>query len=128
MEEERSFGTSPLVAADKVQGRNVFNRQGDKLGSIKDIYLDKISGQVMFVTLAHGGVLGAGAKVHPLPWEVLDYKPDRHGFMVDLDKQALESSPAYNINELDENTGWGAKVRDFYKLTPMERYGGAPPV
>src|SRR5258706_113840 len=46
MQEERSFGASPLVAADKVQGRGVFNLQGDKLGSIKDIYLDKISGQV----------------------------------------------------------------------------------
>lgn len=35
-----------LINADKVQGTNVYNMKGDKLGSIEDIVLDKVEGRV----------------------------------------------------------------------------------
>src|SRR5437870_4352383 len=96
-EEPRSFSASPLVTADKVQGRAVVDRQGERLGAIKDIYIDKITGQVEFVSLAHGGVLGVGSKVHPLPWRILDFDPGRQAFVVDLDREFLKTSPAYEL-------------------------------
>jgi sporulation protein YlmC with PRC-barrel domain len=125
-QEERSFGASQLVAADEVQGKDIFNRKGEKLGTVKDIYIDKISGQVEFVTLAHGGILGAGAKYHPLPWSVLNYDPERRAFVVDMDKAALEAAPCYAAGELEEDTGWGATVIEFYRTRPMETFGGGP--
>jgi hypothetical protein len=38
--------TSSLIAADKVQGTNVYNAAGDNLGSIHDLMIDKVSGKV----------------------------------------------------------------------------------
>jgi sporulation protein YlmC with PRC-barrel domain len=36
--------TSILIAADKVQGADVFNTGGDRLGSIHDLMIDKQTG------------------------------------------------------------------------------------
>jgi hypothetical protein len=104
-----------LIAADKVQGTQVFDRSGQKLGTIKDIYLEKVSGQAEFASLAFGGVLGVGAKYHPIPWSILDYDTSMHGFVVDLDKDVLKGSPSYEDERLeDPNVGWGGEVTTYY--------------
>jgi sporulation protein YlmC with PRC-barrel domain len=33
-----------LIAASKVSGTNVYNRTGEKLGSVYDVMIDKITG------------------------------------------------------------------------------------
>ncbi|HKT55086.1 MAG TPA: PRC-barrel domain-containing protein [Caulobacteraceae bacterium] len=106
---------SSLIAASKVEGKPVYDPEGERLGTVKEIYIDKLSGEVEFAALAFGGVLGVGAKYHPLPWTALDYDTQRDGFVVDIDKDALEASPAYEQDRLTEaNYGWGAEVRNYY--------------
>jgi uncharacterized protein YrrD len=36
--------TNTLISSDKVEGTSVYNRQGEKLGSIHTLMIDKISG------------------------------------------------------------------------------------
>ncbi|HZZ34851.1 MAG TPA: PRC-barrel domain-containing protein [Caulobacteraceae bacterium] len=127
-QEPRSFGASELIAADKIQGKDIFNRQGENLGKVRGIYIDKTSGKVEFLTVAQGGVLGAGAKHHPLPWATLDYDPDRKGFVIDLDKALLDAAPCYAVEELEEDGGWVAQVIEFYRTRPMETFGGSAAV
>jgi sporulation protein YlmC with PRC-barrel domain len=106
---------SSLIAAGKVEGAAVFDRQGEKLGTIKDIYLDKRSGHAEFASLAFGGVLGMGEKYHPVPWSVLDYDVEMEGFVIDVDKGALEASPAYENDRLGgPDYGWGGEVSTYY--------------
>jgi len=49
--------------ASKIIGTNVKNPNGDKLGDIKDLVLDPESGQVVYIVVAFGGVLGVGGKI-----------------------------------------------------------------
>jgi sporulation protein YlmC with PRC-barrel domain len=110
---------STLIAASKVEGTDVFDPAGEKLGTVKDIYIDKRSGEVEFAALAFGGVLGMGEKYHPLPWNELDYDTARDGFVVDLAKEALEASPSYEQDRLaGPDYGWGAEVRNYYSTLP----------
>ncbi len=44
-----------VIAADKVEGTSVYDMAGDKLGSIRTVMIDKISGKVVYATLAFGG-------------------------------------------------------------------------
>ena len=44
--------TSTLIAADKVQGTDVFNTGGDRLGSVHDLMLDKQTGQVAYAIMS----------------------------------------------------------------------------
>jgi len=62
-----------LIAAEKVNGTNVYNPKGDKLGSVDDIMIDKTSGRAIYALMSFGGFLGMGEKQHPLPWSQLTY-------------------------------------------------------
>jgi len=104
-----------LIAADKVQGTPVYDRQGEKLGSVKDIYIDKRSGHAEFASMAFGGVLGVGEKYHPLPWRALTYDVDLNGFVVDIDKDTLQAGPAFATDQLQgDDDGWNDQVQDYY--------------
>ena len=106
---------SRLIAGSKVEGRPVFDTAGDRLGTVKEIYLDKKSGKAEYAAMAFGGALGIGEKYHPLPWRALDYDPGKGGFVVSLDKRQLEGSPAYDETRLGRDYGWDAEVRDYYR-------------
>jgi sporulation protein YlmC with PRC-barrel domain len=82
-----------LIGADKVNGTNVYNPAGDKLGSVDDIMIDKKSGRAIYAVMAFGGFLGMGEKQHPLPWSSLTYDEKKGGFIVNLDKKQLEGAP-----------------------------------
>ena len=45
-----------VIAADNVQGTGVYDRAGNKLGSVEDIMIDKISGRVCYAVLNFGGI------------------------------------------------------------------------
>lgn len=67
------------IRASKVHGTTVYNTQGDKLGTVEDIILDKTSNSIMFAVLGMGGVLGIGEKYHAVPWALLDYDENKGG-------------------------------------------------
>lgn len=104
-----------LFAADKVEGVSVYNPQGEKLGTVENIFIDKRSGQAEYATLAFGGVLGMGEKHYPLPWSVLTYDTDQDGFVVALDKETLEGVPGYNKSRFSEaDYSWRDEVAGYF--------------
>ncbi|HMO43934.1 MAG TPA: PRC-barrel domain-containing protein [Phenylobacterium sp.] len=107
-----------LIAADKVEGVSVYNTAGEKLGSVGNIFIDKLSGQAEFATLAFGGMLGMGEKHYPLPWSVLTYDTGQDGFVVDLAKETLQGAPGYDNDRLYEpNYAWREEVAGYYGAT-----------
>ena len=56
-----------------MKGTNVYNLAGDKLGSVEDIMIDKVSGRAIYAVMSFGGFLGMGEQHHPLPWATLKY-------------------------------------------------------
>ncbi len=106
-----------LIAADKVTGTDVYNTSGQKLGSIEDIVIDKISGNVQYAVLSFGGFLGLGDKHYPLPWSALDYDTRYNGYVVNLDKERLRDAPAYGAHEaIDWTPDYGRRIDTFYKI------------
>ena len=97
--EETKITSGSLIAAEKVEGTDVYNLQGDKLGTVDDIMLDKVSGKAIYAIMSFGGFLGIGEKYHPLPWSTLKYDESKGGYIVNLDKKILENAPTYDINE-----------------------------
>jgi len=112
--------TSRLISADKVEGTSVYNPEGEKLGSIEGVMIDKQTGKVAYAVMSFGGFLGIGEKYHPLPWSVLKYETDRGGYVVNLDKRTLEGAPMYGERDTVnwEDEAWGRKVHDYYGVPP----------
>ena len=89
--------TTTLIAADKVQGTDVFNNGGDRLDSVHDLMIDKQTGQVAYAILSFGGFLGVGSSYHPLPWSLLRYDTNLGGYAVEIDASQLQSAPSYPV-------------------------------
>jgi hypothetical protein len=108
--------TVDLIAADKVEGTAVYDRQGQKLGSVHGLMIDKYSGRVIYAVMSFGGFLGIGDRYHPLPWRVLTYDPAEGGYVVDLGRDLLESAPSYGASEMPDwaDPTWGRSVHDYY--------------
>jgi hypothetical protein len=113
--------TDRLIASNKVEGTAVYDRQGERLGSVYNFMVDKRSGQVAYAVLSFGGFLGVGGSYHPLPWRSLTYDTDLGGYVVDIDKDRLQGAPSYAA---DETPAWGdptygRRIDDYYGAGPI---------
>jgi hypothetical protein len=116
MTEATSITAGTLIAAEKVKGTDVYNRAGEKLGSVEDIMIDKVSGRAIYAVMSFGGFLGMGEKHHPLPWATLKYDTQKGGYVVNLDKKQLEGAPNYDRDsEFKWTPDYGRKVDSYYK-------------
>ncbi len=106
---------SSVISSDQVHGTNVFNPNGDKLGSIESLMIDKLSGQVRYAVMEFGGFLGIGSDVYPLPWDTMKYDTGLGGYVVSLSKEQLEDAPRYARDTRQEyNDAYGRQVYDYY--------------
>ena len=107
--------TGSLIAASKVNGTSVYNRSGESLGSVYDVMIDKVSGQVAYAVMSFGGFLGIGERYHPLPWKSLDYDTRQGGYVVDVGRDQLEKAPSYSRDETPwTDPTYGRRVTDYY--------------
>lgn len=110
--------TATLIASNKVEGTAVYNRSGDRLGTVYNFMVDKRSGNVQYAVLSFGGFLGVGQDYYPLPWSMLNYDTDKGGYVVDLDKSQLENAPRYAAgDEPVHDREYGRSVYDYYGVT-----------
>src|ERR1700742_3300638 len=96
-------GHTTAILASKVKGTAVYNRAGERIGTVEDIVLDKQSNQIMFAALGFGGVLGIGENYYPVPWSVLDYDEQKGGYVVPLTKERLDKAPSYSLSDLTKH-------------------------
>jgi sporulation protein YlmC with PRC-barrel domain len=107
-----------VISSDKVEGTSVYNANGDKLGSIDDLMIDKYSGNVRYAVMEFGGFLGMGTDRYPLPWSMLKYDTGVEGYVVPVSKLQLEKAPRYAPTETPEYSDeYGRKVHDYYGVS-----------
>ena len=114
---EHNDETVSLISAGKVQGTAVYNTQGESLGEVEDVMIDKRSGHVAYAVMSFGGFLGMGDSYHPLPWNVLKYDTSQGGYVVDLDKRMLQEGPSYKAGEEPQyDRAYGERVHGYYRV------------
>ena len=108
--------TDRLIASDKVEGTAVYDRQGERLGSVHNFMVDKRSGKVEYAVMSFGGFLGLGQSYHPLPWRALTYDTGKGGYVVDLDKDRLRGAPSYTGSEAPDwrDPAYGRRIDDYW--------------
>lgn len=107
--------TNRLIASNKVEGTAVYDREGNKLGSVYNFMVDKQSGKVEYAVMSFGGFLGIGDDYHPLPWDQLTYDTSKGGYVVNLSKEQLEGAPRYSSGEEPAfDRSYGQEVSSYY--------------
>ena len=112
--------TDRLISSDKVDGTDVYSRDGDHLGTVHDVMIDKRTGQVEYAIMSFGGFLGIGESYHPLPWRTLTYDTTMGGYVVDVDRTRLDLAPRYTSSSLPDWSDRGYRSRiDEYWIPPV---------
>lgn len=112
--------TSNLISASKVQGTSVYSADGEDIGSIYDVMLEKVGGKVSYAVMSIGGFLGMGADYHPVPWSKLIYDTNLGGYVLRETVDRLKAAPtmsedyATDPNWGQRNAGWNRRVDDYY--------------
>lgn len=113
--------TGLLIGSDKVEGTAVYGADGNKIGSIERIMIEKISGRVSYAVLGFGGFLGLGNDHYPLPWPSLKYNTDLGGYQTMITVDQLNGAPKYAS---DDDWNWG----DSGRARAVNDYYGVPVV
>jgi hypothetical protein len=108
--------TGRLISSEKVEGTSVENPEGANLGVIRDVMIDKVSGQVAYAVLKYGSFLGMGGKLFALPWEVLEFDTERSAYVIDLPEDQLRGAPSYDESAQPNwsDPSWNKSVYDYY--------------
>lgn len=89
--------TDRLIASNKVEGTAVYGRNGEKLGTVHNLMIDKYSGQVEYAVLKYSsGFLGFGEEYCPLRWRELHYDRRDQGYRVDMMPEDLKRRDRYD--------------------------------
>lgn len=113
--------TEPQVlSATTIIGDKVINAQGEHLGEIKELMIDLDLGRVAYAVLSFGGVLGMGEKLFAVPFQALQLRPDRHEFVLNVDKEKLKKAPGFDKNNWPSTADrtWGAQIHKYYGYEP----------
>jgi hypothetical protein len=113
-----------LIASDRVEGTPVRRADGQKIGAIQRLMIDKLSGNVAYAVLSFGGFLGMGQKHAPIPWARLNYDRGLGAYRLDLSDEELKQAPAVAA---DQEFDWGdrrreVEIHNYYRVPP---YWGA---
>jgi hypothetical protein len=112
--------TAGLIGSDKVEGTAVYRSNGDRIGSIDRLMLDKLSGKVAYAVMSFGGFLGIGDDHYPVPWSLLTYNTDLGGYEVNISDAQLRGAPRFGQGE-----DWERYDRD--RETALYSYYGVTP-
>jgi hypothetical protein len=99
----------PLIESDRVEGTTVYDPNGDSIGSIKRLMIEKISGKVVYAVMSFGGFLGLGEEEHTIPWNKLDYDTNLGGYRTDITAEQLSGAPSFYR---DQDYGWSDRNRE----------------
>jgi sporulation protein YlmC with PRC-barrel domain len=105
------------ITANRVEGTTVYNKQGEKIGKVEDLLIDKASGQVRCVTASFGAFMGLGGDLYPIPWSMLDYDTEVGGYVVD--EVRLKDAPSLKLDQRSQDDLlWRDEVFKYWMAQP----------
>lgn len=114
---DSASGPGPtLMGADTLLGNDVYNKDGEDLGDIKELMIDMASGKIAYAVLSFGGLLGMGDKLFAVPWTALALDTENKRFTLNVPKDMLKDAPGFDKGRwpaMSDRT-WASGVHKFY--------------
>ncbi len=112
------LGDADLTVADSsqdIRGRDVFDRAGDKIGSVDGLLIDDREARVRFMEIGSGGFLGIGKSKVLIPIDAIARIDDKH-VHIDKTREHIAGSPTYDPALVDD--GYYDSVYGYYGYAP----------
>ena len=117
----KNDGPGPqLMGANTLNGNDVYNRQEEHLGDIKEIMLNMQTGRISYAVLSFGGFLSLGEKLFAVPWEALTLDTENKRFVLNVDKVRLEDAPGFDTDKWPDmaDSAWAEGIHAYYGTKP----------
>ena len=120
----QDIALEPLSQADltvrdpdeDIRGRAVYDRQGEQIGTVDDLIIDRQESRVRFIHLRSGGFLGIGERSFLIPVDAITGIDDE-GVHLDQNRERIAGGPVYEP-QLVRDTGFYGGVYGYYGYTP----------
>jgi len=105
--DSRTSNTRDAVAsptthtANDMIGSSVQTKSGDKLGTVRDFAFALPSGDLAYVIVASGGILGLGAEYHAVPPKAFSHETQNPKVLtLDMTKEKWDAAPKFKKDQL----------------------------
>jgi hypothetical protein len=92
---DRPASTKPVIESDRVEGTAVLDASGNRIGTIKRLLIEKVSGKVLYVDVTFGGFLGIGVHHRTIPWDTLSYDKALEGYRTEITEEQVRDAPSF---------------------------------
>jgi hypothetical protein len=113
--------TPRLISSDKVEGTPVRRSNGDRVGTIEHVMIDKRTGRVAYAAMSFGGFLGMGEEFRALPWSALRYNEQIDGYELNVTEDQLRSAPLAKTDFFETGVAdrqWEDQLHQHYRTAP----------
>ena len=108
------------IESDRVEGTAVYDARGHRVGEVKRLIIEKVSGQVAFVIIAFQSFFGLGEDDHALAWNKLHYDRTLEGYKTDVTEEELRAAPDFSVRtDQDDHDDPGFQA--YYRIPPSSR-------
>jgi sporulation protein YlmC with PRC-barrel domain len=110
-----------LMKGSTFIGSDVENPQGQNLGDVKDVVIDRSSGRIAYAVVSFGGFLGMGEKLFAVPWGAFTQpKADKDTLVLDVDKERLKNAPGFDTHNWPQMASqeWVTSLYSYYNVPP----------
>ena len=102
----KNDGPGPaLMGANTLLGNDVYNKDGQDLGDIKEFMIDMASGKIAYAVLSFGGLLGMGEKLFAVPWAASGAGHGEGAFHAQRAEGSAEGRPGLQQGSLADDVG-----------------------
>jgi len=118
-----SSSSSGYVQSSKLVGIKVKSSQGEEIGIIKDVVLDRNTGCMAYTVLSTGGGgtrATGGGKIVAVPWAVYSPTSDLSVLTVTVDRERIYNAPVFDYARIDEYSrpDYINNVYGYYGVSP----------
>jgi hypothetical protein len=116
---------NPLIASDRVEGTAVRRPNGETIGTIARLMIEKKTGRVAYAVMEMASLFGIEQRHITLPWGVLDYNVDLDAYELDLTDEQLKEAPERGPegHEAAMARDWEERVHRHYNTEPYWEEG-----
>jgi sporulation protein YlmC with PRC-barrel domain len=84
---------STFIESDRIEGIPVYSGEGQQIGKIKRLIIDKANGRVAYIVITLQSP-GLGDVPYLIPWARLSYEKNEGTYRTDITEAQLRSAPA----------------------------------
>jgi sporulation protein YlmC with PRC-barrel domain len=120
--------STTYVQTSKLVGVKVKSSQGEEIGVIKDVVLDRNTGCMAYTVLSTGGTgarVSTGGKMVAVPWAVYSPTSDLSELTVTVDRQRIYNAPVFDYARIEEYSrpDYITNVYSYYGVSPGAAVG-----